>query len=352
MRSRKWKWAASIAAVVIVLGLLGYFNRVSLAMFGFDMFLADDLKEKLEDTYKPLEGREPKPVSTEQPSKLDPFSLLLLGVDQRGKEQGRSDTMMFTVVRPDDAAMLMVSIPRDSYAELVGRGKSDKIAHAYAFGGAEMAVATVEQLFGTSIDHYASINFEGFRKAVDALGGIALPIEEDIENKDPNHEKFFIKGGQPLYNGQDALNYTRYREDAGGDMSRTGRHQIFINAMLDKATGITQLTKIPQLINIMGENFQTDLTPTQLIELAKKIAPNDSRSIYSHTLDGEGGRKSDGLWYYNIDQNDLDKAKVWIAAWLDGSIPLNRLPLPDSYEQPAEPAPGLSASLEEAPVQP
>ena len=145
------------------------------------------------------------------------------GIDERNKEIGRSDTMIYTVVRPIDGAILMVSIPRDTYTAIIGKetksGKQweDKITHAYAFGGAKMSVETVKNLFDSHIDHYATINFQGFRDVIDSMGGITLPVTEDLVNDDADHEKFVVKAGQDLYNGADALNYVRYREDAGGD---------------------------------------------------------------------------------------------------------------------------------------
>jgi len=330
MMTRRRKWLIAAASLVLIVVTMAYFNRTTLAMWGFDLLLSKEIEESLEESHQPLEGREPKPVeNVEKPR--EPFSLLLLGIDQRGKERGRSDTMIYTVVRPKDGAMLMISIPRDADVEIVGRGKQDKITHAYAFGGPKMALETVEKLFDSRIDYYATINFEGFRNVIDAMGGIALPITEDLVNKDPNHEKFVVKGGQDLYNGQDALNYVRYREDAGGDMSRTERHQTFIQAMMDKATTVGQWGKVPELIEVMGNNFTTDLRPQEIISIGKSMLQAKQRTLYSHTLKGEGKIGRGGAWLFQVDEADLDKARGWIASWLDGSIPQRELPLPDQY---------------------
>ncbi|MCQ6563433.1 LCP family protein [Paenibacillus mendelii] len=350
--SRKWKWIISLLAVVLLVGTAGYYNRGMLATWGFDVFLKDKVKEKLGQSYKPLPNRETKPVVYK---KEDPFSLLLLGVDQRDKEIGRSDTMIYTVVRPVDGSILMISIPRDTYTEIAGKTKKngdpweDKITHAYAFGGAEMSVGTVEHLFDSRVDHYTTINFKGFRDVIDAMGGISLPITEDLVNDDKDHEKFIVKAGQDVYNGQDALNYVRFREDAGGDMSRTGRHQVFLNAIMNKASEVQQWTKIPELMDIMGDNFTTDLTPDHIIDLAKSMLSTSNRTIYSHTLKGEGGRKtSGGTWYYFADDEDLEKVKVLIKGWLDPKLTKAQLPLPDQYKQkPQTPVKSLSAGSTE-----
>jgi len=306
-------------------------------MMGFDWFLSGSVEKQLEKSYKPAERQEPAAVDPANNGQNNtaankPFSVLLFGVDARGAERGRTDMIMYTVVRPKDGDMLMISIPRDAYVELVGRDTYDKINHAYAFGGAGMAMDTVEKLLDAPIMHYAAINFEGFISVVDELGGIALPITKDIVNKDPNHEHFVIKGGQSSYNGQDALNYMRYREDAGGDVSRTGRHQQFINALINKATGMKQWSKIPDLLGIMGDNFSTDLRPNEIIELSKSMLQAKTRSTYTYSLTGEGRRlKEGGPWYYFIKEEDLEAARAMIASWLDESKSENELILPENY---------------------
>ncbi|MFC5653180.1 LCP family protein [Paenibacillus solisilvae] len=349
--SRRKKWLLSILVLVVVAGIAGYYNRSALALWGFDFFLSDNVEKKLQNSYKPLEGRVTTPVVYK---KEDPFSLLLLGVDQRDKEIGRSDTMIYTVVRPIDGAILMISIPRDTYTAIIGKetksGKQweDKITHAYAFGGAKMSVETVENLFDSRIDHYATINFQGFRDVIDAMGGISLPITEDLVNDDADHEKFVVKAGQDLYNGKDALNYVRYREDAGGDTSRAGRHQVFLNAIMNKASQVGQWAKIPDLMDTMGQNFSTDLTPEHMIDLAKSMLQAGNRTIYSHTLKGNGHRKENhGAWYYFADEEDLAATQQLIKAWLDPAKTKAELPLPEEYQvKDKKPVESLSATSE------
>ncbi|MBD2871791.1 LCP family protein [Paenibacillus arenilitoris] len=329
-KRKKWMYRGTAALAVVVLLAAAFFNRGALAMLGFDWLIEDHVEKQLEPTYKPVERTKPVPVATEK--KQDPFAMLLLGVDQRGNEIGRSDTMIYTVVRPEDGNLLMLSIPRDTYVEIVGEGYEDKITHAYAFGGAGMAMDTVEKLLDSPIHYYASINFEGFRQVIDKLGGMPLPIEEDMVNDDYDHEKFVIKAGQETYDGQDTLNYVRYREDAGGDMNRTERHQIFLTLLMDKAKQMNQWSKIPEMFDIMGENFSTDMRPQQLIDLGQDMLSAKERRIYSHSLLGTGGRlKSGGAWYYFADEEDLAKAQAMIKSWLDPNTPAASLILPDKY---------------------
>lgn len=312
---------------------LGYANRGALAAWGYDTFLSKQVEKKLEKSYVPLTGRTPATTtSVNEEAKIaeNPFSVLLMGVDTRGQERGRSDTLIYTVVRPNDGRVLMLSIPRDTYADIVGKDFRDKITHAYAYGGPEMALNSVEKLLDARIDHYASINFQGFVQVVDTLGGIPLPITEDIVNKGQDHEKFTIQGGQSSYDGKDALNFVRYREDAGDDVSRTERNRQFIEALIHKASSLQQWTKIPEVLGIIGDNFRTDILPSDLTDLAKRFLQTDHR-IVSYTLHGEGKRMGENnLWYYVADEADLNAVKTTIAAWLNPDTPESQLTAPST----------------------
>ncbi|GIO11983.1 transcriptional regulator LytR [Cohnella xylanilytica] len=318
--------ALSLIAVLLILSGIGYANRGTLAAWGFDTFLSKRVEAKLADTYQPLTDR---PAESEPPAVTEPFTLLLMGVDARpGQTRGRSDTLIYTVVRPKDGNVLMVSVPRDSYADIVGKDKKDKITHAYAYGGPEMAVNSVQKLLDAHVDHYASINFEGFVEAVDTLGGISLPITKDIVNKGKDHEKFTIKANKDSYTGQEALNYVRYREDAGGDVSRTERNRVFLEAIMRKASSLKQWDKIPELLGIVGDNFRTDLPPSAMTGLAKQFLQTDHR-IRSYTLKGSGARMgSQNLWYFVLNDDDLAQVRTTIAKWLDADTPAAELTLP------------------------
>lgn len=319
----------STLVLIIIAAGIGYANRAALTAIGFDIFLSDKVEASFKDSYVPLKDR---PVMEIQPEVKKPFSMLLMGVDARGNERGRSDTLLYTVVRPEDGKVLMVSIPRDTYAELVGRDDMDKITHAYVYGEAEMTVNSVEKLLNTKVDHYASINFQGFVKVVDTLGGIPLPIGKDIVNKHADHEKFVVKANQDSYSGVDALNYVRYREDAGGDVSRTGRNQAFLESLMNKASSMKQWDKIPEVLNIVGDHFITDLPPESMSKLAKQFLQS-GHEITSYTLIGEGKRMGpNNLWYYVADEDELVEIGVTIDAWLNPNTDQALLTVPNALE--------------------
>ncbi|RCX15594.1 LytR family transcriptional attenuator [Fontibacillus phaseoli] len=347
-KGSRGKKLAIVLTILVILGAGGYAFRKPLAVMAFDLFLSGQVEKKLEKSYSPLEGEQPKPVVKEQ--KMEPFSALLLGVDQRANEPARSDTMIYAIIRPEESKVLLVSIPRDTYTEIVGKDKEDKINHAYAFGGEKMAKDTVENLLGSPVDYYAAINFEGLRKVVDALGGIELPITKDIVNKQKDHEKFTIKAGKPLYDGQEALNFVRYREDS--DFNRTKRHQVFLNAIVDRMLKLDQVSKIPDLMDMLGENFKTDMMPSYIIDLSKKVLLGDAPSIKGFTIMGEGFRKN-GVYYDAADEEDLEFAKQLIASWNDPDTDPDQLLMPDAREKAAEEAEieGSKESAERKPAE-
>ncbi|CAM4433955.1 LCP family protein [Paenibacillus typhae] len=336
MKKLKKRYIALIALAVIILG--GFLFQKQLAVLAFDLFLSDRVEAKLEEeSYVPLvkdstSAVKPEPVVF----KSDPFSLMLLGTDQRGNETARSDTMIYAVVRPEDYKLLLISIPRDTYTEIIGHrdNKKDKITHAYAFGGQQMAKDTLEALLGHDIQYYATINFQGLKDAVDAIGGVPLPIKKDIVNKGADHEKFTIVGGKSNYSGEEALNYTRYREDS--DFNRTKRQQVFIDVVANKMLSISQIGKIPELLDIMGENFKTDMEPSLIISLAKKFMGGKDMDISSFTVMGEG-KKIDGVYYDIVDEEDLSEAQAMIDNWMNASTPVSQLIEPGKAANALEP---------------
>ncbi|MFB5676954.1 LCP family protein [Paenibacillus terreus] len=330
-------WLIGLLVLILLAGG-AYLFRKPLTALAFDLFVSPTLESTLQQSYQPRGGGSqlpaPEPVSYQD----KPFSVLLLGSDKRPyeKTRGRSDTIMVAAVRPKESRVLLVSIPRDTYVQVVGRDADhdgvddyDKITHAYAYGGEEMSIDTVEKFLNHKVDYYATINFQGIQDVVNAVGGVSLPIEEDIENKNPNHEQFKIEGGKPIYNGEEAMYYVRYREDS--DFNRTKRQQIFLNSFANKVLTFNGVTKIPELLDIMGHNFQTDMQPSFIVDLGKQVLTQTKPQISSFTIMGEG-LKIDGTYYDQADEKDLEYAKSLIENWMDPNTTSATLKLPDRQE--------------------
>ena len=308
---KSWKKPLIITlSILIVLGGLGFIFQKEVVRLAFNMFASGTVKEALDKSYKAV-GNEEAPVVEH----TDPFSILLLGIDQRDNEPSRSDTIIYSVVRPEDNKVLLLSIPRDSYTEIVGRDVKSKINSAYAHGEAKMAIDTVEKLLENKVDFYAAINFHGLKDIVDAVGGVELPIKKNIENKLKIHEKLFVEANKPIYNGEEALAYVRYREDS--DFNRTMRHRIFLSAFMNRALEVKNLTKIPDVITIAGSNFTTNMKSDFIVNFAEALYMKDSiPTISNYMLKGDGKMRS-GTWYYDLSDEDLTYARGMIASWLD-----------------------------------
>ncbi|MGF7049309.1 LCP family protein required for cell wall assembly [Paenibacillus sp. DS2015] len=315
--------------VLLLVGASSLIFQKQLAILAFDLFLSEQVEDTLQaKSYKPLEGDQPLKAETVS-FQTKPFSMLLLGTDQRGDETARSDTMMYAVVRPKESKVLLVSVPRDTYTEIVGKGKKDKVNHAFAFGGQQMAMDTMEALLDHELEYYATINFIGLKDAVDALGGVELPIGKDIVNKEADHEKFTVEANKPIYTGEEALNYVRYREDSG--FNRTKRQQIFLDSVAKKMKNLNQITKIPDLLEIMGSNFQTNMQPKFIIDLAKQIMTGNDTEIVSYSISGTGVRIN-GVYYDEPDEDTLKYAQDMIDNWMSQSTTSEQLMQPDDQE--------------------
>lgn len=142
----------------------------------------------------------------------------------------RTDTIM--LLHDGGSGPVLVSLPRDTYVPIAGHG-SNKLNAAFAYGGAQLLVSTVEQATGLHIDHYAEVGFGGFVNAVDAVGGVDLCVPESIN--DPKAGLDIKKGCQQI-DGQTALGYVRTRATVGSDFDRVARQRAFLAALIGKAT--------------------------------------------------------------------------------------------------------------------
>ncbi|MWV44239.1 LytR family transcriptional regulator [Paenibacillus sp. HJL G12] len=319
-KKRKGTWLLITLVCLLLIAGTGYIFRKQAALLAFDTLMKDSVTETLDQSYEKID-EEVKPEKIQ-----DPFSILLLGTDERKNEPGRSDTIIYSVVRPEDGKILLISIPRDTYTEIAEENKKSKINAAYARGGIKRSVDTVENLVGNNVDFYATINFQGLKDVVDKLGGVHLPITNVIENKQKIHEKLRIEPNKPIYNGEDALSYARYREDS--DFNRTMRHRVLIDAVMARALEIKNLTKIPDLIKVAGSNFKTNMNSTFMIDLAKSFYEGSMPTFSNYMLKGKGAMR-DSIWYYDPDQEDVEYIHKLIANWHDPNIPADQLMQPD-----------------------
>ncbi|MED4288140.1 LytR family transcriptional regulator [Priestia megaterium] len=293
-RKSKKKKGFKIALGIIVLLILG------VGIYGYSVY--SSVANTFNRTHEPL-SREKSDKRSEKVSlaKHDPISILLLGVDQRGADRGRSDSLMLLTVNPDKKAVKMVSIPRDTRTEIVGKGKEDKINHAYAFGGVDMSIKTVENFLNVPIDYYIQVNMESFKDIVDAVGGVTVNNTLDFTYEGHHFEK-----GQLKLNGEKALSYSRMRyDDPRGDFGRQSRQQQIIQAVIDEGASIKSLTNYGTILDAIGDNVKTNLTFDDMKEIQSNY--KEARNNVEHIqINGTGG-KMNGIYYYNVPESERTK---------------------------------------------
>lgn len=200
----------------------------------------------------------------------DKSIVLIMGVDKREDDVGRSDTLMIATIDPRLDQATLLSIPRDTRVKIRGRGY-DKINAAFAYGGVDLAESTVENFLGIDIDHYVLIDTSSFVKIIDAIGGVNIDVEKRMFYEDPWDDNgglvIDLYPGQQHMDGKTAVTYVRYR-DSEGDIGRVQRQQKFMAACMDKVTSPEIVPRIPKIVREVIDAVETDMSLRQLLELA------------------------------------------------------------------------------------
>ncbi len=203
----------------------------------------------------------------------DKSIILIMGVDKRKDDVGRSDTMMIATIDPRLDQATLLSVPRDTRVKIRGRGY-DKINAAYAYGGIELAQSTVENFLGINIDHYIQIDTNSFVKIIDAIGGVDIDVEKRMFYEDPWDDNgglvIDLFPGKQHMDGKTAVTYVRYR-DSEGDIGRVRRQQKFMAACMEKVTSPEIVPRIPKIVREVIEAVDTDMSLRQLLELAGSL---------------------------------------------------------------------------------
>lgn len=290
-KQKKYQIALSIV-LLLTLGIGGY---------AFSIYKS--FNSALDNMHHPIDKTE-KRENDISIQKQDPFSVLMLGVDERANDSGRSDTMIVLTVNPKEKSVKMLSIPRDTKTEIVGNGTVEKINHAYARGGSEMSIATVEHFLDMPIDYYVKVNMEGFKDIINTLNGVTV-----VNDMDLTYKKYHFPKGEIELNGQEALIFSRIRyEDPRGDFGRQIRQKQLIQAILDKGTNLSSLLKIDDILGKLGENIKTNFTLKEMLSIQKQYKSLNKNIEQIQFKDGNGGKEA-GVWYYYPDETELSDIK-------------------------------------------
>ncbi len=288
---KKWKW--------IVLTLTGI---CLLLLFRSGGYVYHKASQTLEEVQVPVKASVETEKTVEQKKGL---SFLLLGVDQRKNETGRSDTIIVVTIDPKTNTSQMISIPRDLKTDIIGNGSNDKINHAYAFGGPQMALDTVSHLLKIRIDYFAEINLAGFPDLVNAVDGVR--VKNDINFS--YYEMQFPKG-ELLLNGKEALAYARMRyDDPRGDFGRQIRQRQVVQAVADKMTEDFSIRRFNAVLDALGKNVKTNV-PFSVARTVVTDYRDALRNVKTLSLDGSGGIESDGIYYWHPTDKSLKEVQA------------------------------------------
>ena len=244
------------------------------------------------------------------------FSVLLLGIDNgaygRDTEVGRSDTMLLVTVNPKKKKTTMISIPRDSYTEIIGYGTFDKINHAYAFGKEQFSINSVQNMLNVPIDYYVTVDMQGLMGLVDAVGGLEITPALTFTYE----EESFTEGVTRHVDGEAALRYARMRyDDPEGDTGRQKRQQYVIQKLVKKLLSLGSVTKYEEILKTLENSVKTNFTVEKLFQIAQ-THKEALQHFESDTINGDGAMIG-GVYYFVIPEAEKIRVSNVIRKSLD-----------------------------------
>lgn len=225
----------------------------------------------------------------------EPFSVYISGIDVYGEieQTSRSDVNIIATVNPKTHQILLVTTPRDYYVPIPGisRGQEDKLTHAGNYG-VDVSMATLEELYQVKIPFFARINFTSLIDIVDHLGGVDVYSEYEFRTSKNSEHVMDVQQGLNHFNGEEALAFSRERENVpGGDNQRGKNQQAVITAMIKKMISPQMLMKANSIIDDVSGNVETNMSQEQIQSLIKtQLKKGGSWNIYSVAAEGIGGK--------------------------------------------------------------
>ncbi|MBW6468499.1 MAG: LCP family protein [Coriobacteriia bacterium] len=280
-RRRRAKHALAGAAIVI--GVL----LVAGIAWGF--FFLRGIEGRMQQSVK-ADSSVGEALTAKQPE--EPFNLLLLGSDARSTDEAaRADTIIVARIDPSEKRVWMISVPRDTRVEIPGHGVS-KVNAATALGGPALMIDTVEDYLGMPVHHYMEVDFSGFQGIVDAMGGIYIDVDVEIDDPkaashSPGRRARYIAPGYQLLDGEHALTYVRSRDFPDSDFTRMRHQQNFFKALASQSMRWGNLLKMPKIASEFSKLVGTDMSVSNVLGLAQVLRNVEKEQIQTATLPGE-----------------------------------------------------------------
>lgn len=332
---KKKKWILWITISLLVLLLIGG----AVLYFMLDRYSYKEMN--LTDEELGIEQpAQPKPVVEEEKEEVAEvneyegqiINIALFGLDRRDTDSKntRSDSMMVATVDFQHNKLKLTSLMRDMYVEIEGKN-DNKLNAAYAFGGAELAVKTINQNFGLDVRDYVTVDFFMLRDIINAIGGVEIEVSEEelpllnehmqeIASKEGKTAAPLKASGLQLLTGEQAVAYSRIRYVGNGDFERTERQQKVLQAMLNRIN-VASKVELTKLFLQISPYIETSLAKDEIISLAWNYLSEENMELEKmrYPLDGEWSADytSGGAWIMNVDAIEQKKS---IQDWIYNDI--------------------------------
>ncbi len=250
-------------------------------------------------------------------------NILVMGVDvgtpgaTNANDPKRTDTMIVAHYNANDKKVNLVSIPRDTLITI--NGKNQKINAAHAIGGVDYAVAAVQKLLGVQIDYYGKIDYKGFDKLIDAIGGVNIDITRKMDYDDPEQDLsiHFDKGTNVHLDGKKAEEFFRWRKNSdgsgfeNGDLGRIENQHMFIAKVMKKVKSPITVIKIPSILSAIKSSVETNMDANDILKYGYIFATIGNDKLSMDTIKGDL-KTVHGVSYvvYNEAQNEKIISKL------------------------------------------
>lgn len=263
------------------------------------------------------------------------INVMVLGCDRDYEERrpvplktpGRSDAILLARINFDQQKIEALSIPRDTLVRIPDHGLH-KVNAAHAIGGPELTQETIKSVFGIDTDYYVTVDFTGFQKIVDAVGGVDLTVQKQLDYDDNwGNLHIHLKPGYQHLNGYQAMGYVRMRH-SDNDLMRSQRQHEFLEALRKKVTSPASFMKLPEVLNALTESINTNLTQAQLLTLGNFARQLPQEKIVLSTLP-----VIEGPSYVYV--KTTPSAELVSKMFFDSDLPIVSINVPDRSSAPA-----------------
>lgn len=304
-----------------------------------------DFNEKIKVVHK-IELKVPSVAANSAQVTKEPFHILISGTDKEGPigTFALSDVNMIATINPTTKQVLLTSIPRDYFVDIIGmdgvNGK-DKLTHS-AKGGMDCTIKSIENFMGIEFNYYAKFNFTSFMNVVDALGGIEVKVPQyNVVGRDDGvfvtkKGNYTIKPGVNQFNAKQALSFVRERKAfVGGDTIRGKNQMLMLKAIIKKCCSTSIITKMDSVFEALSDSFETNMSDSDVKSLINmQVDDMASWDVQSYHLDGDSSQRAKilatvgdvtkvnplGMFITIPDETSIQQAKEYIQTVVDGKI--------------------------------